>query len=88
MKIILLWILILLQLSITTQNPYDDALIVKPSVYTRHTIRPFEQKPFKINQADLEKNTKYEVRISFLGNVNAEDSLKKFNWNRLELKWS
>jgi hypothetical protein len=43
--------------------------LVKSGVQSRFSIKPFERKMFKIRKEDYKPNEKYEVRISWLGNV-------------------
>lgn len=69
MKLILFWILASLLSCLTLAYIPTDLPIIRPGEYQRFQINPFEQKLFQIKKSELEKNMKYEVRVSFLGNV-------------------
>jgi hypothetical protein len=43
--------------------------LVKMGVQSRFSIKPYERKIFKIRKEDYKSHEKYEVRISWLGNV-------------------
>lgn len=69
MRSFLFWISILLEICFTLSDRINHLPLIKPGEYQRYQIRPYEQKLFQIQKSSLDKNTKYEVRISFLGNV-------------------
>jgi len=69
MKLVLFWISLFFNICCILARDHLVPQSIKPGELLRYEIRPFEQKPFQIPQADLEKNKRYEVRVSFLGNV-------------------
>jgi hypothetical protein len=72
---ILLNILVLLAPILGSSN--EDIPVIKPGEYRRDSIINFEQKHFRIRKDDLKPNEKYEVRVSFLGNVSIYSLLLK-----------
>lgn len=69
MKLILFWILASFLSCLALAYIPSDLPVIRPSEYQRFQINPFEQKLFQIKKSELKKNMKYEVRVSFLGNV-------------------
>jgi len=69
MNLSLFWICLLLEIFVSFAFEVNAYPIIKPGDYQRFEIKPYERKLFQIPKSKLEKNTKYEVRISFLGTV-------------------